>query len=450
MQNLHLDLDKQSFFDQEFSVSELSSQVKNLISSNFLQIRVRGEISGLKIADSGHGYFSLKENQAILSCVCWKNTLSKIKIPIKDGMQVVLHGSLTTYSGQSRYQISVGAIVLHGVGEMMQILQERKARLLAEGLFDKDKKKSLPFMPKQIAVITSLSGAVIKDIIHRIRDRCPTNILIYPATVQGETAATEMTQALHFLNNNNQSIKPDVIIIARGGGSVEDLWPFNDEELIREAYISDIPVISAVGHETDYTLLDFVSDLRAPTPTAAAEIISPDMKSLRHTITVYYKKLLNYTNQSINHNRFVLKRYEVIMQRCSRYIVEYTQKLDELYFRLNETISQILKIKSIQLSKSSMRSNQLFNICNYKKLQLHNLYTKIIQLIDQKLITYKYKLDISTSSLENINYKSILKRGFVMTKSTNGKLITSYQTAKTQEEIELVFLDGILKMYNKK
>lgn len=222
---------------KEFSVSEISNKIKELLENNFGYIKVKGEISGLKIASSGHAYFNLKENTAILACTCWRPILAKIKFPLNDGMEVVISGKLSSYAGNSRYQLSVDNLQPAGLGAMLQILNERKARLEKEGLFNKIR-IPIPFLPDKIGVITSITGAVIKDIIHRIRERFPTRIIIWPVSVQGENSGNEIAEAIEGFNNLEEINKPSVIIVARGGGSIEDLWSFNDEILVRAAYNS--------------------------------------------------------------------------------------------------------------------------------------------------------------------------------------------------------------------
>ena len=269
---------------QHFSVSEVSSKIKKLLEDNLGYVKIKGEISGFIKAASGHGYFSLKDERAVLAATCWRHNLANIDFKLEEGLEVVVSGKITAYAGQSKYQISVEKISPAGAGAFMQILRERKAKLEKEGLFAKETKQNLPFFPKTIGIITSPSGAVIKDIIHRISDRCPTRLLVWPVTVQGETSATEVSNAITGFNKLTKD-RPDLIIVARGGGSIEDLWGFNDEIVVKSAFASKIPLISAVGHETDYTLLDLVADRRAPTPTAAAEFAVPVLADLK----IYYK-----------------------------------------------------------------------------------------------------------------------------------------------------------------
>src|SRR6266513_1846133 len=262
----------------EYSVSELSQALKRSVEENFSHVRVRGEISGYKRHSSGHCYFALKDAEAVLDAVCWRQTAIRLPIRPEDGMEVVCTGRLTTYPGRSKYQLVVDSIALAGIGALLRILEERRQRLAAEGLFAAERKKKLPFLPEVIGIVTSPTGAVIRDILHRLADRFPRRVLLWPVAVQGEGAAAQIAAAIHGFNRlaaGGPVSRPDLLIIARGGGSLEDLMPFNEEIVVRAAAASVIPLISAVGHETDTTLIDHASDRRAPTPTAAAEMAVP-------------------------------------------------------------------------------------------------------------------------------------------------------------------------------
>ncbi|RUX29733.1 exodeoxyribonuclease VII large subunit [Mesorhizobium sp. M7A.F.Ca.US.011.01.1.1] len=272
----------------EYTVSEISGALKRTVEDVFGNVRVRGEISGYRGPhSSGHAYFALKDDRARLDAVVWKGTMSRLKFRPEEGMEVIATGKLTTYPGKSNYQIVIDNLEPAGAGALMALLEERKRRLQAEGLFDTDRKRLLPFMPRIIGVVTSPTGSVIRDIIHRIKDRFPLHILVWPVRVQGETSGAEVTAAVSGFNAlawDGAVQRPDLLIVARGGGSLEDLWGFNDEALARAVAASGIPVISAVGHETDWTLIDLVADVRAPTPTGAAEIAVPVKADLEATL----------------------------------------------------------------------------------------------------------------------------------------------------------------------
>jgi exodeoxyribonuclease VII large subunit len=262
----------------EFTVSELSSALKRRIEESFSYVRVRGEVSGFKRHSSGHCYLALKDSDAVLDAVCWRGTALKLTIKPEDGMEVVCTGRLTTFPGRSKYQLVIDTMELAGIGALLKLLEERKQRLAAEGLFEPARKKKLPFLPRVIGVVTSPTGAVLRDILHRLNDRFPRHVLLWPVAVQGEAAAAQVAAAIAGFNAiapGGRIPRPDLLIVARGGGSLEDLMAFNEEVVVRAAAASAIPLISAVGHETDTTLIDFASDRRAPTPTAAAEIAVP-------------------------------------------------------------------------------------------------------------------------------------------------------------------------------
>ncbi|TJV44705.1 MAG: exodeoxyribonuclease VII large subunit [Mesorhizobium sp.] len=272
----------------EYTVSEISGALKRTVEDVFGNVRVRGEISGYRGPhSSGHAYFALKDDRARLDAVVWKGTMSRLKFRPEEGMEVIATGKLTTYPGKSNYQIVIDNLEPAGAGALMALLEERKRRLQGEGLFDAGRKRRLPFMPRVIGVVTSPTGSVIRDIIHRIKDRFPLHVLVWPVRVQGETSGVEVTNAVAGFNAlawDGAIQRPDLLIVARGGGSLEDLWGFNDEALARAVAASGIPVISAVGHETDWTLIDLVADVRAPTPTGAAEIAVPVKADLEATL----------------------------------------------------------------------------------------------------------------------------------------------------------------------
>ncbi|MEY4871187.1 MAG: hypothetical protein RLZZ563_517 [Pseudomonadota bacterium] len=262
----------------EYTVSELSGAVKRVIEGEFGLVRVRGEVGRVSRPASGHLYFDLKDDRSVIAAISWKGQVAKMQVRPEEGMEVVATGRMTTFPGQSKYQLIVEDVAPAGAGALMAMLEKRKAALAAEGLFDADRKKAIPFLPGVIGVVTSPSGAVIRDILHRLRDRFPRHVLIWPVAVQGQACAPEVAAAIRGFNAiapGGPIPRPDLIIVARGGGSLEDLWGFNEEMVVRAAAASDIPLISAVGHETDTTLIDFAADRRAPTPTAAAEMAVP-------------------------------------------------------------------------------------------------------------------------------------------------------------------------------
>ncbi len=270
----------------EFTVTELSGAIKRVIEGEFAHVRIRGEVGRVSRPRSGHVYLDLKDDRSVISGVIWKGVTARLETQPEEGMEVVATGRITTFGGQSKYQIVIEDIKPAGMGALMALLEKRKAALAAEGLFAPERKRPLPYLPEIIGVVTSPSGAVIRDILHRLRDRFPRKVLIWPVAVQGAKCAPEVVRAIEGFNRltpGGALPRPELLIVARGGGSVEDLWGFNEESVARAAAASDIPLISAVGHETDTTLIDFVSDKRAPTPTAAAELAVP----VRHELAAW-------------------------------------------------------------------------------------------------------------------------------------------------------------------
>ncbi len=428
---------------REFSVMEISTKIKELLDSNFGYVKIRGEISGLKVASSGHGYFNLKENSAILACTCWRPILAKIKFTPIDGMEVVASGRLSSYAGNSRYQLSVEILEQAGLGAFMQLLKERYEKLTQEGIFNKPK-KVLPFLPNKIGVITSITGAVIKDIIHRVRDRCPAHIIIWPVAVQGDNAAPEIAQAINGFNKLDDDKRPDVIIVARGGGSIEDLWAFNEEIVVRSAFDSLIPIISAVGHESDNTLIDLVADKRAPTPTAAAEFAVPVLANLTHTIITYYDTLINriyqfikYAQQSIDYNTDIVKSLTTW--------IDYNQQLlDELFFRLMDSIPNFLKFKKMQVEGFDIKRLNPLKIIAYQSGELEHQSNYMIKSMKLQIKNYEHQLDLNDSLLISLDYKTVLKRGFALIKAKDGSFITTKSAASKKQEFNIKFADGYL------
>src|SRR5579864_6689542 len=322
----------------EYSVSELSLALKRSIEGEFGFVRVRGEVSGFKRHGSGHCYLALKDAEAVLDAVCWRMTAMRLAVKPEDGMEVVCTGRLTTFPGRSKYQLVIDTIELAGVGALLKILEERRKRLAAEGLFAAERKKKLPFLPKVIGVITSPSGAVIRDILHRLNDRFPRHVLLWPVAVQGEGAAEQVVGAIQGFNRiapGGRVPRPDLLIVARGGGSLEDLMAFNEESVVRAAARSAIPLISAVGHETDTTLIDFASDRRAPTPTAAAEMAVPVRLDLLAELDAKAVRLVSGVARSLNERR-------MRVEGLSRGLPDPRSILDTARQRLDDRAERLL------------------------------------------------------------------------------------------------------------
>ncbi|MBL4870847.1 MAG: exodeoxyribonuclease VII large subunit, partial [Robiginitomaculum sp.] len=293
----------------EYSVSELAFSLKRTVEETYGRVRVRGELGRVVIAKSGHMYVDVKDDKAVIASIMWKGSVSRLSVRPEEGMEVVVEGKLSTYPGRSQYQLVIDKLEPAGVGALMALLEKRKKLLAAEGLFDEGRKRELPYLPQTIGVITSPTGAVIRDILHRISDRFPVRVLVWPVLVQGDKAASQISGAITGFNHIHEAgnvPKPDVLIVARGGGSIEDLWCFNEENVVRAAAASDIPLISAIGHETDWTLLDYVADMRSPTPTAAAEMAVPVRAELIDTVDDYALRLRRGLTRTVEHKKIGL------------------------------------------------------------------------------------------------------------------------------------------------
>ncbi|MBT4940472.1 MAG: exodeoxyribonuclease VII large subunit, partial [Rhodospirillaceae bacterium] len=320
-----------------FSISEISQALKRTVEENFSHVRVRGEISRYTLARSGHMYMTLKDENSVLDAVCWRGTVSRLAVTPEDGMEVIATGRLTTYPGRSNYQIVIEQLEVAGEGALLKLLEDRRKKLLAEGLFAEERKKPLPYLPGCIGVVTSPTGAVIRDILHRLDDRFPSHVLLWPTNVQGEGAAEQIAAGIEAFNRISEGgdvARPDLIIVARGGGSLEDLWSFNEEVVVRAAAASDIPLISAVGHETDTTLIDFASDKRAPTPTAAAEMAVPVRADLMAAIADDGVRLQRAMNRSLEEHNREIEGLARGLPDPRRLAEEATQRLDDRSERL--------------------------------------------------------------------------------------------------------------------
>ncbi|MBN8522593.1 MAG: exodeoxyribonuclease VII large subunit [Rickettsiales bacterium] len=430
----------------EFSVTEISNKIKWLLENNFSTVRIKGEVSGLKIASSGHGYFNLKDTNAVIAATCWRHCLSRVNFSLAEGLEVIVTGKITSYAGQSKYQIAVELIEPAGVGAFIKILSERRQKLEEEGLFKGEYKKKIPYLPKKIGVITSLTGAVIKDIIHRITDRLPVHLCIWPVTVQGATAANEITTAINGFNLLKEELKPDVIIIARGGGSIEDLWPFNEEIVVRAAFNSSIPIISAVGHETDYTLLDLVADLRAPTPTAAAEFAVPVISNLKYKVNSLYNNIERRVSTLLKHKSHILSNYNRLLQYPVNYLNYNIQKLDDLGFRLTGSLPNLLKQKNLALQYFPYSRFKPTKIIHYKYLQLNHLQNNLLVKKITLLNRFEHKLSINSSILASLDYNKVLARGYAMLKDHRNNYISTVSEAQSSKHITANLKDGQVKL----
>ncbi len=431
---------------KEFKVSELSLLIKKRIEDDFGYVRVRGEISGLKVASSGHGYFNLKDQDAVLACTCWRPVLGRVNFKIEDGLEVIVTGKLTTYPGQSRYQLNAEKIEAAGSGALMELLNKRKELLSREGLFDQSRKKPIPFFPQKIAIITSPTGAVLQDILHRVRDRCPVHILLWPVAVQGESCAFEVSSAINGFNRMDKDQKPDVIIVARGGGSIEDLWGFNEEIVVRATANSDIPIISAIGHETDFTLIDFASSLRAPTPTAAAELALPVIEDLKTKISDLDRR---HTGIFSNNLSMLDSKLALLCKSLSspeKLLFPKQQQIDELSFKLHGSLPNHLKLKLNSLQSIKLPQSAVLSLIMARNIQCSNLFERSTIYVNKILDNGLSKFDLQSKLIESLGVAQILRRGFAIIRSENNKVITSIEEAKHQQNILIEMHDGKLKM----
>ncbi|MBV7410789.1 exodeoxyribonuclease VII large subunit [Maritimibacter sp. DP1N21-5] len=340
----------------EFTVSELSGAVKRTIEGEFGHVRVRGEVGRVSLPRSGHVYLDLKDDRAVISGVIWKGVASRLATMPEEGMEVIATGRLTTFPGQSKYQIVIEDIAPAGAGALMAMLEKRKAALAAEGLFSEARKKPIPFLPDVIGVVTSPSGAVIRDILHRLRDRFPRKVLIWPVGVQGQNCAPEVARAIRGFNAltpGGALPRPDLLIVARGGGSIEDLWGFNEELVVRAAAESAIPLISAVGHETDTTLIDFASDRRAPTPTAAAEMAVPVRRDLLAWLAEQEARLTAALSQGITRRGQRLADLSRALPRADVLLEVPRQRLDRAGDRLPAALIARVRAEEVRLGKAA-------------------------------------------------------------------------------------------------
>ena len=346
----------QGINEPEFSVSEISNAIKRLIEEEFSYVRIRGEIGRVSLPRSGHVYLDLKDEKSVIAGVIWKGVADKLTTKPEEGMEVIARGRVTTFGGQSKYQIIIDDLRPAGVGALMAMLEKRKKQFQAEGIFNQEHKKPLPFLPEIIGVITSPSGAVIKDILHRLSDRFPRKVTLWPVAVQGDNCAREVSQAIDGFNSltvQNPLIAPDLIIVARGGGSIEDLWGFNEELVVRSAFKSTIPLISAIGHETDTTLLDYVADVRAPTPSAAAEMAVPVRHELLALIDANEARLSRALSQVLLNRSQRLLDISRSLPRVFGLLEGPTQRLDSISTRFPISLTSSVKLKKSRLFELS-------------------------------------------------------------------------------------------------
>ena len=431
-----------------YSVGEFSHVIKKLVETNFSYVRIRGEISRPSFPGSGHVYFTLKDTDGTIAAIIWKYTMPRLSIRPEEGMEVICTGKITTFAGQSKYQIIVDSMEVAGEGALLKMLEDRRKKLLAEGLFKQEYKKPIPYLPQIIGVITSPSGAVIKDILHRLSDRFPSHVYLWPVAVQGQGSAEQIANAIDNFNQLTDQTnikKPDLLIVARGGGSLEDLWSFNEELVVRAVFNSSIPLISAVGHETDTTLIDFVSDLRAPTPTGAAEKSVPVRDELIARIGELNLRLKTSFSNKLNNNRDRLNHLIRLLGKPDQIFDNKNQKLDFIYKDIENLFKDIFLEQKNKITQYAQRLIP-------PKVLISNLDSKQ-QLLDTKFKNYlenilknkETKLISLSQLLEASSFNRVLDRGFSLVMDNNGKPIKLSSDAPKNEKVKIKFADEIRK-----
>jgi exodeoxyribonuclease VII large subunit len=474
----------------EYSVSQLSLALKRTVEESYSYVRVRGEVSGFKRAASGHLYLTLKDDKSVLDAVCWRGVAGRLSLQPEDGMEVIATGRLTTYPGRSKYQIVIDSLELAGEGALLKLLEDRRKKLAAEGLFDEDRKQPLPFLPGVIGVVTSPTGAVIRDILHRLNDRFPRRVLLAPVVVQGQDAAAQVAAAIAGFNAMDPTgavPRPDLIIVARGGGSLEDLWSFNEEVVVRAAAASTIPLISAIGHETDTTLIDFAADFRAPTPTAAAERAVPVREALLEAVLDRSRRLVGAMSRYVEDRRLRvellaqglpdatsllglrMQRFDGVVERLAMsgasYLDQKRQAVALRAARLRRP-EQVLSEKQSQLSLQGaalmMQVNRVLGQVGDRMSNARTRYQGVPlarrlddehKSLDRLALTLdavatrrteaaQSRLTSLSELLESYSFKRVLDRGYAVVRDSNGVPITSVTGATPGEVIGLEFSDG--------
>ena len=432
----------------ELSVSDLSRILKKTVEDTFGLVRVRGEISECKYHSSGHVYLTLKDEGAILGAVCWKGNVSKLGVKPAVGMDVVCTGRLTIYPGQSKYQMVIEGMTLAGIGAILKMLEERKKKLAAEGLFAPERKRPLPFLPHVIGVLTSPTGAVIRDILHRLADRFPRHVLVWPVAVQGEGAAQQVTAAIDGFNTlppDGPVPRPDLLIVARGGGSVEDLMAFNEENVVRAVANSRIPVISAVGHETDTTLIDFAADRRAPTPTAAAEMAVPVRDQLLAQVMENGTRLEKAARRLLHERHERLRLTEKAFGDPSRLLEPLTQRLDERAERLTLAWQNSFRRLVSRVAEASGKIRHPRDTIHLATQKFMNLDQRMVMGWRENFTRHHNRLEKLDASLRHLSPRAVLGRGYALIQNTAGHVLSRAADLKKGDALHLEFHDGVRK-----
>ncbi|WP_372571046.1 exodeoxyribonuclease VII large subunit [Ruegeria jejuensis] len=453
----------------EFTVSEIAGEVKRTLEGTFGRIRVRGEVGRVFKARSGHLYYDVKDDRNVLACTTWKGQIAGLSVVPEEGLEVVITGRLTAFGAQSKYNMNVDEVAVAGQGALMALLEKRKKQLEAEGLFAPERKRPLPYLPQIIGVVTSPSGAVIRDILHRLRNRFPRKVLIWPVAVQGNACAPEVTRAIEGFNAltpGGALPRPDLIIVARGGGSIEDLWGFNEESVARAAAESEIPLISAVGHETDTTLIDYVSDQRAPTPTAAAELAVPVRLDLLAWTGEQGARLSRAASDAVQRRAQRLADLARALPRPDALLDGPRQRLDQSTERLPNALIRGVQNRRVKLLDMSahLRPATLRGIVETRRDRWTNLSSRLstrplqreittrtdhLQRLSERLNAaqslridrLRQQLNATDRLRETLSYKATLERGYAVVRA-EGNVVTRKAQAEKHAALQIEFADG--------
>ncbi|SMX37457.1 exodeoxyribonuclease VII large subunit [Octadecabacter ascidiaceicola] len=433
----------------EFTVSELSGAVKRAIEGEFGHVRVKAEVGRVVHARSGHLYFDLKDDRNVLACTTWKGQVSQLSVIPEEGMEVVVHGRMTTFGSQSKYQLNATEVAVAGVGALMAMLDKRKKALEAEGLFAADRKQSLPFLPEVIGVVTSPTGAVIRDILHRLRDRFPRKVIVWPVAVQGKECAPQVARAIEGFNAMTPGgalPRPDLLIVARGGGSIEDLWGFNEEVVARAAASSNIPLISAVGHETDTTLIDFVSDQRAPTPSAAAEMAVPVRLDLMAGVEQMGARASRAVTDAVARRKQRVADLARVLPKPEQLTEDAKQRFDYWSEKLDAALQVRVGVGRLRLGEvaGQLRPSMLNNRIAQGRERLETRNARLVSAAVTQTQRQRSRLDALDRMRETLGYRETLKRGYAVVRG-DGDVVTTAKAAKSAASLEIEFADGKMK-----
>lgn len=434
----------------EFSVTELAGAIKRTLEDGFGYVRLRGEISGYRGPHaSGHCYFGLKDEKAKIDAVVWRGVFSKLKVRPEEGMEVIAHGRVTSYPGASKYQIVIDRLEPAGVGALMALLEERKKKFTAEGLFAPERKKSVPFLPKVVGIVTSPTGAVIRDMLVGFNERFPTRVIVWPVRVQGETSGMEVARAIAGFNAmrpGDAIPRPDVLIVARGGGSLEDLWGFNDEVVVRATADSDIPLISAVGHETDWTLIDLAADARAPTPTKAAEWAVPNHADLLEQMGGLGTRLTTVIRRQIDAARTHLKAAARGLPSRDDLLALPRQRFDAAEKRLGRALLANTRAHHTRQARVAGRLHPRLLLGRLERVreQIQVLSNRQGQALRNSTQARRQRLQGASQLLKSLSYQSVLARGFALVRNNDGRMVRDVATARAARHLDVQFQDGRL------